>query len=158
MARKLTHPEIVHDCMSKYNERIKLINQRRDLWTNATRARLKDTLDAIVVEANNQHFLVQENISAKNWESVNLVLTAQPSGIIIDRKVVLQSASALIFSQIYNGKIMVCIQYPSIDGIVEKSADLVLGYYEPSSLTEDVIMNSFKSYMDELNKWENPKH
>lgn len=101
---------------------------------------------------------VKENL--ENLEVLILNLGKEESGIremIPDSKLkrqLIKSNGALVFQQLFNGKIMIMIIYPYIEGYGEPRPPKNLEIVRPQELNEGYIMRYFDEFIKEITAWE----
>ena len=61
---------------------------------------------------------------------------------------------ALIYQQLFNGKILVMLQYPSIEGYGEPRPPRQLAIYRPEELTSPFFIRHIEELMREVTAWE----
>jgi len=101
---------------------------------------------------------VKENL--ENLEVLILNLGKEESGIkemIPDSKLkreLIKSNGALVFQQLFNGKIMIMIIYPYIEGYGEPRPPKNLEIVRPHELNDGYIMRYFSEFVKEITDWE----
>jgi len=101
---------------------------------------------------------VKENL--ENLEVLVLNLGKEESGIkeiIPDSKLkrqLIKSNGALVFQQLFNGKIMIMIVYPYIEGYGEPRPPKNLEIVRPHELNEGYIIRYFDEFVKEITAWE----
>ncbi|HEY5750386.1 MAG TPA: hypothetical protein VIU12_30185 [Chryseolinea sp.] len=137
--------------------------QRRDLWKSQTKGQVLSILNAVKDEYKTL-FYTQAVDAIKNQEFVNLHLLQRHSNIFeIDERgdgsksihAYLIDGGYLVYTQAVNGRIYVIISYPYVAGIIERIQDKVVGCYEPSDISEKLVLDHVKQYLDEMLRWEN---
>ncbi len=101
---------------------------------------------------------VKENL--ENLEVVILNLGKEESGIkeiIPDselKRQLIKSNGALVFQQLFNGKIMIMIIYPYIEGYGEPRPPKNVEIVRPDEMNEGYIMRYFDELIREVTAWE----
>ncbi len=95
----------------------------------------------------------------ENLESVIVSLGESKSGLFqkINENVqrdLIKNNGALIFQQIFNGKIIVLINYPYIEGYGEPQPPKTLSIYRPEELTEPFLLRHLEDFITEIIRWE----
>ena len=144
------------------------IESRRALWTNNTRQVVIDSLHG--VRDNVFIATIQGEEKKVNWhvytadggiehsESIILSFGVRPSGFKKVTTETIESISkeggSLVFAQSYNGRVLVIITYPRINGLVLEREPFSVGSYEPSIISDDFILAKVSHFVDEIIKWE----
>lgn len=130
------------------SEKVK-IQERRDYWNNQLRDILRTQLK-YYVENIKSDWYVDFNNNKTNYETVSLAFGNRPSGIF-DREEgrhLSLIGGALHFSQIYNGKIFIWIEYPYIEDLsYHDPSQKGLKTLEPIELTEEVVLNVVEDFI-----------
>lgn len=128
------------------------ISERRSLWAKSLRDLIHSHLSYYCDQVE-EDWHVNTNQSKENHESVYIAFGNVPSGIF-DRDQnshLMLVGGALHFSQIYNGKIFVWIEYPYIEDLLyPKSPYKDLGIVEPKGLDEDAIEKYVEEFIEEI--------
>ncbi|MFM2394200.1 MAG: hypothetical protein RLZZ546_2182 [Bacteroidota bacterium] len=128
-------------------------------WNTTLKPLIKDTLKDIL-----QHTLmkaeIKEQSKLENLEAVILDLGKTSSGISenIDdsgvKRTMIKSNGSLIYQQLFNGKVMVMIMSPSIEGYGEPKAPRMLQILRPNELKPPLILQHFEAMLKEIIDWE----
>ncbi len=103
---------------------------------------------------------VQVEERFENLESVTISLGKSISGIaeqvdVDTKRTIIKDRGALIYSQLFNGKIQAWITYPLIEGLMQQKPPKMIGIYAPHEFDEKLIMSNFDDFFNELIEWEN---
>jgi len=102
---------------------------------------------------------VEERVQMENLEAVVLSLGTVKSGMYqkiehgIEVPLVKQSGS-LIYQQLFNGKVIVLIQYPYIENYGQPRAPKTIAIYRPEELKEPYLLRHFEDFIHEITTWE----
>ena len=94
-----------------------------------------------------------------NLEAIELTLGRTRSGLShrvnedIER-VMIKYNGALIYQQLFNGKIIALIHYPYIEGYLDPRAPRTLAIFAPDELKEGHFVEHFREFMKEIIAWE----
>jgi len=146
-----------------YHKALQKIQQRHQEWVQQAKPLILQTLDKIVQGVPNEWYVGLQEYNEKaaqsiNLESASLHLKNMYSGIVyktIDSvKSYVKYGGMLSYAQTYNRTIAVIIYYPHIEQWVEKREPLFLGNFEPSEITEVLIMKHLENFLDAMTEWE----
>ena len=95
----------------------------------------------------------------QNLEAIVLSLGNERSGIaeIVDEEVkkpFIRQNGMLIYQQIFNGKILVMIQYPYIEGYGDPRPPKNIAIYRPEEIKEPFILRHMEEFIKEVATWE----
>jgi len=102
---------------------------------------------------------VEERVQMENLEAVVLSLGTVKSGMYqkiehgIEVPLVKQSGS-LIYQQLFNGKVIVLIQYPYIENYGQPRPPKTIAIYRPEELKEPYLLRHFEDFIHEITTWE----
>ena len=143
----------------QYKEVLKNTETYRQVWKDhlkeAIIGQLQFLIDSCELEAT---IVVREEV--KNLQAIVLSLGDVESGIFqqvggsnISRPLIKHNGS-LIYQQLFNGKIVVLIQYPMIEGYGEPSPPKNIAIYRPEELTEPFFIRHLEDFVKEITNWE----
>ncbi len=164
MTRILEKHDSIKDAVDKYTDTLKKVNERREIWTNESKAKIIDTL-TLVKETFKFDWQVQRLEGTKNYQTINICFNQKSSGIIdikIDEatgkekglKAYIKQGGYLAFCQSFNGKINVIIGFPSIEEWVSRMDVKVIDTIEPEQVTEELISKHVVKFLETMTEWE----
>lgn len=115
---------------------------------------LKESVKEVGLDAK-----VEVRSDIKNLEAVMLNLGEVKSGMFqvinsnIDRHLI-KNSGALIYQQLFNGKIIVMIQYPFIENYGEPRQPKTLAIYRPEELKEPFLVRHLEEFVQDITDWE----
>lgn len=125
------------------------IQERQNIWNNQIRdilrAQLKFYIDNIESD-----WYIDFNNSKTNYETVSLAFGNRPSGIFDkeEGRHLSMIGGALHFSQMYNGKIFIWIEYPYIENLSYHDPGYKgLKTLEPNELLEDLVLSVVEDFV-----------
>ena len=134
------------------------INYRAE-WHSKLKPLISSTLEEIIKEIQLKgEIKFQENI--ENLESVILDLGKSSSGISESlegsgvQRTMVKSNGALIYQQLFNGKIMIMTMSPNIEGYGEPKPPKTLEILRPDELDKVFMLRHFESFLKEITEWE----
>jgi hypothetical protein len=144
--------------VERYQEILDNTNQYRETWEKELRdsigKQLKTLADACGLSA-----AIEVNETTKNLASVVFNLGSVESGIVqmlsgqIQRDLVKFNGS-LAYQQLFNGKIMVSINYPQIEAYGQPLPPKVIAIYRPEELKEPFFIRHLELFVNEITQWE----
>lgn len=130
----------------------------RQNWADSLREQITADLEAICSEAGIAHEIIH-NKQYKNLEAILLSLGTGKSGIAetvkpdIETHLIRHNGS-LLYQQIFNGKILVQIHYPSIDKYMEPRPPKTIAIYRPEEIKTPFILRHIETLITEITAWE----
>ncbi len=131
----------------------------RKKWPTELKPMLIDTLEQINQETDlNAVVEVKENI--ENLESVVFNLGRSSSGLYenIDdsgiKRTMIKSNGALIYQQLFNGKVMVMTLNPSIEGYGEPKPPKMVEILRPEELKQGFVLRHMDIFLNDISTWE----
>jgi hypothetical protein len=144
--------------VERYKEILANTNLYRETWHNELRdgisKQLKNLADACGLNAT-----IEINEETKNLGMVILSLGSVESGMVqtlsgqIQRDLVKFNGS-LAYQQLFNGKIMVSINYPQIETYGQALPAKVIAIYRPEELKEPFFIRHLEVFINEITQWE----
>ncbi len=147
------------DRAKRYQEILDQVVTYRDEWGSSLKHFIINKSEEILKQTDiNANIQVEERF--KNLESITISLGKSLSGIseVVDENVnrsIVKDQGALIYSQLFNGKIQVWMTYPLIEGLMQPKPPKGMGIYAPPEIDERHIMTKFDEFFKELIEWEN---
>lgn len=141
-----------------YKEILNNTTQYRVAWKNGLKQQILSQLQEMVKEAELEAELEKKE-EVENLEAIELSLGQTRSGIFekvnpeVQRHLIKHNGS-LVYQQLFNGKIMVMITLPHIDGYEKPRPPLSLGIYRPEELKPPFILRHMEEFIKEITNWE----
>jgi len=155
---KLEHLE---ERVNDYKESIKTVVDKKTLWKTNTKQLIIDTLKNAA-----KHYSIGWRVQELNWiynnEAVNITFDSFPSDLIdctnkIPTYQFIQGG-ALVFTQSYSGDVYILILFPYVEQLQTGNNSIELGFYNPSEITEKLIVEKVDEFLKEMIKWEVPSY
>lgn len=164
MIRVLQNHSNIENAFEKYIGTLKKTNERRELWTNETKAKIVETL-TLINNTFNFDWHVQKIEGILNYQTINICFNNKTSGILDAEtepttgkqkvaKAYIKYGGYLAYCQSYNGKINVIIGFPHIEEWVSKMDIKVIDTIDPSEVTEELISTHMVKFLDTMTEWE----
>lgn len=148
--------------VAKANEYKKILEntvEYRKKWEPELKPLIKSTLQEILDQTGIEGKINnQDNIN--NLESVVLDLGRSASGISENlentdiKRAMIKNNGALIYQQLFNGKVMVMVMSPFIEGYGEPKPPRPLEILRPEELTSGFIIRHAEIFLKEITEWE----
>ncbi len=131
----------------------------RNAWHESLKPLVKSTLDEIIVRtAIKAEVKIQDKI--ENLEAIVLDLGRSSSGITENiedsgvKRTMIKNNGSLIYQQLFNGKIMVMIMSPHIEGYGEPKSPRMIEILRPDELKIPFIIRHVETLLKEITDWE----
>lgn len=145
--------------VAQYQEVLQNTENYRAAWHAHLRDFIKTELEQIAA-AVGLKCEIKVHSPMENLEAVMLTLGSVESGLsqrIADTELqrpLIKSNGALIYQQLFNGKILIMLQYPAIEGYGEPRPPRQLAIYRPEELTQPFLVRHFEDLIREVTLWE----
>ena len=144
--------------VTTYKEVLSNTQSYRKQWPSHLKNDIIEILEAIIKET-----ALEATVTVKgeieNLEAIILSLGDMESGLSqqvgeeIKRELVKHNGS-LIYQQLFNGKIIVIIQYPMIENYGEPRPPKTIAIYRPEELKEPFFVRHVEDFIKEITDWE----
>lgn len=153
--------EHLEERINDYRESIKTVVDKKNQWESSTKKLIIKTLKK-AVKSYNIGWKVQELNWISNNEAVNIIFDSFPADLIdctnkIPAYQFIQGG-ALVFTQSYSGDVYVLILFPYVEQLQTENNSLELGAFNPSEITEKLIVEKVDEFLKEMIKWEVPSY
>ena len=144
--------------VDQYKDILNNTENYRKAWQTELKGMIINLLQKIAAEVE-LTVKVEERAPMENLEAVVLSLGTVKSGMYqkieqgIEVPLVKQSGS-LIYQQLFNGKVIVLIQYPFIENYGQPRPPKTIAIYRPEELKEPYIIRHFEEFVNEVTTWE----
>ncbi len=144
--------------VDKYKKILVNTEENRKDWNNRLKKVIVDTLEYIAKDTGLEAEVeIQDNI--ENMELLVFNLGRTTSGISekVDetvRKPMIKSNGALIYQQLFNGKLLVLISIPSIEGYGDPRPPKTVEILRPDEINQKVIYHHVEQFLTEITDWE----
>ncbi len=145
--------------VTAYQQVLENTHNYRLEWKDKTKQFISDTLQSIAQQTGLKATISAKN-NIENLEAVVLDLGRSSSGIAESventdvKRIMIKNNGSLIYQQLFNGKIMVMLLSPHIEGYGEAKAPLSLEIARPEELTEVSILHHVKDLLEDITDWE----
>lgn len=131
----------------------------RKEWVPTIKPRIVETLESIL-EQTGINGVIEQNDDIINLESIVLNLGRSASGISEKventdiKRAMIKSNGSLVYQQLFNGKIMVMLVPPHIEGYGQPHPPKPLEILRPHELTQPFIIRHVETFIKEIVAWE----
>ena len=146
--------------VNKYKQVLENTTNYRIAWHKEVKPMLTKTLEEILRQSDlpKAEISVRENI--ENLEAVILDLGRSSSGISENvedsgvKRTMIKSNGSLIYQQLFNGKIMIMLLSPHIEGYGQPKPPLTLEILRPDELKAPFIIRHMEAFLKDITDWE----
>ena len=144
--------------VSQYKEVLNNTMTYRNAWKDHLKEYIKGRL-AHLLEETGLEAEIEERSDLENLEAVVLNLGDVKSGMFqnlgndIERHLIKHNGS-LIYQQLFNGKVIVLIQYPYIENYGKPRPPHTIAIYRPEELQEPYFVRHLDEFLSEITNWE----
>lgn len=133
--------------------------QFRKEWNEGLKEMISSTLSEIVTQTDLKARIVYRT-QIENLEAVLLDLGRTKSGLVENIEntdvshIMVKHNGALIYQQLFNGKIMVMIESPHIEGYSEPKPAKFIEILRPDEFNPPFIYRHMESFLKDITEWE----
>lgn len=146
--------------VNKYKQILQNTEDYRSAWESKIKPMLNTTLSQFISTADlpKAKIIMRDNI--ENLEAVILDLGNSSSGLYENientemKRIMVKSNGSLIYQQLFNGKIMIMLQSPNIEGYGEPKPPVPLEILRPDELTTPFIIRHLELFLKDITDWE----
>ena len=144
--------------VAQYNEVLKNTEEYRQVWKDSLRQGIIDNLEKLL-ETIGLTASVDCRSDMENLEAVVLSLGESQSGMYQQvnesiRRHLIKHNGSLIYQQLFNGKIIVLINYPFIESYGKPRPPKNVAIYRPEELKEPFYIRHLEEFIQEITNWE----
>lgn len=145
--------------VEQYKEVLQNTEKYRAAWKGGFRDFIIQQLTHLVKETGLPATGLGVQAKLENMEAVVLSLGDGKSGLSsqvslgVQRHMIKHNGS-LVYQQLFNGKVMVMIQYPFIEKYGEPKPPKNIAIYRPEELTEHFFIRHLEEFIREITHWE----
>lgn len=145
--------------VTSYQEVLTNTENYRQEWHTKVKDDIKQVLQAVIVETGLKGKVVENN-EMENLEMIMLDMGRSSSGIAQNRdntdikNFMIKNNGAIIFQQLFNGKIMVMINSPFIEGYGEPKEPQYLQILRPAEINDAIIYGHVETLLDTITEWQ----
>jgi hypothetical protein len=146
--------------VSKYKQVLENTHNYRKAWHSDVKPMLSKELSSILKEIDLEKAEVIIKDQIENLEAVVLDLGRSSSGISENvensgvKRTMIKTNGSLIYQQLFNGKIMVMVLSPFIEGYGQPKPPMTVEILRPDELKAPFIVRHLEMLMKEITSWE----
>ena len=156
----LTEQEILNlkRKVDRYKEVLENTNKYREIWSKELKKTIKTQLKTLA-EAGGLHAEVEEVGEIHNLEAVVLSLGTVASGLGESvgnglRRDMIKQNGSLVYQQLFNGKVLVLVNFPYIEKYGQPQPPKTIAVYRPEELKEPYFQRHFETFISDVTSWE----
>ncbi len=144
--------------VDQYKEILGNTRAYRQTWKDSLKQEIIDALERMAKDTN-LDAKVEVKSELENLEAIVLSLGDAKSGMFqmvndsIKRHLI-KNNGALIYQQLFNGKIIVLINYPYIESYGQPSPPKTIAIYRPEELKSPFLTRHMEEFVTEITNWE----
>lgn len=145
--------------VDSYNQILANTDNYRKDWSDHLKPTIVKGLEQIV-KATGLKATIEIKDNVKNLEVIVLNLGQDVSGIgeklegSDSTRPMIKNKGALVFQQLFNGKLLILIMYPFIEGYGEPRPPRTLEILRPHEMKEPFLLRYVEEFMKEIISWE----
>lgn len=142
----------------RYKEVLQQTDIYRQAWKDSLKQEIIDQLNNLS-EASGLEGQVEQRGDLENLEAVVFTLGSARSGMFQQvnenfKRDLVKYNGALVYQQLFNGKVVVLIQYPFIEGYGEPKPPKQVAIYRPAELQPPFFIRHLETFISEITHWE----
>lgn len=144
--------------IANYNEILGNTRAYRQAWKDHLKDDILKVLKQVVDETDlDAQVDVKEHL--ENLEAIEINLGQVKSGLYEEvnnnlKKHLIKHNGSLIYQQLFNGKIIVLIYYPNIEGYGQPRPPKTIAIYRPEELKQVFIIRHLEEFIQDISDWE----
>jgi hypothetical protein len=141
-----------------YKEVLANTEHYRERWKADLKPMIVNLLQTMAEEVELK-IKVEEKVQMENLEAVVMSLGTTKSGMFqkLENGIempLIRHGGSLIYQQLFNGKVIVMIQYPFIENYGQPRQPKTIAIYRPEELKEPYFIRHFEEFVHEITSWE----
>ncbi|MCB9263924.1 MAG: hypothetical protein H6558_02750 [Lewinellaceae bacterium] len=144
--------------VDQYKEVLQNTLKYREEWKNGLSEKIRNILQRLVTATSLEAEVITRS-EIENLEAVLLSLGTAKSGMFQKvneevRRDLIKHNGSLVYQQLFNGKIIVLINYPFIENYGQPRPPKTIAIYRPEELKEPYFIRHMEDFMQEITNWE----
>lgn len=142
----------------RYTEVLQNTRRYREAWRTSLKTEIQEQLKELIAICGIPATL-EERKEVENLEAVVLTLgnvesgLGEPVGGGLRRQLIKQNGS-LVYQQLFNGKVLVLINYPYIEKYGQPQPPKTIAIYRPEELKDPYFLRHVETFLTEIANWE----
>jgi len=144
--------------VQQYQEVLENTQAYREVWQNQLRDFIRNQLQSLI-DSVGLKASIEERSDMENLQAVVLSLGQERSGMSqrinadLQRHLIKHNGS-LVYQQLFNGKVIVLVNYPFIEGYGKPQPPRTIAIYRPNELKEPFFVRHLEELLQEITNWE----
>lgn len=131
----------------------------RSVWKESLKDVITSQLENIIKEVGLETATIECRCEVENLEAIVLSLGTVKSGIYTDigndiKRHLIKQNGSLVYQQLFNGKVIVMINYPYIENYGQPHPPKTIAIYRPEELKSPFIIRHFEDFVRDITDWE----
>lgn len=144
--------------VEQYKAVLKNTRAYRDVWKESLKDEIMSALETMCKETG-LSAKIDVKTDLENLEAITLSLGDAKSGMYQKvgddiKRHLIKNNGALIYQQLFNGKIIVLINYPFIESYGQPSPPKTIAIYRPEELKTPFLTRHLEEFVTEITNWE----
>ncbi len=144
--------------VNQYKEALENTKAYRIAWKQELKEKIVQTLNHLNTESE-LGAKVEVREEMENLNAVVLTLGDSKSGMYTEvgdeiQRHLIKHNGSLVYQQLFNGKIIVLINYPFIENYGRPNPPKTIAIYRPEELTDPFFIRHLEEFVTEITKWE----
>jgi hypothetical protein len=144
--------------VATYKEVVANTRAYRDVWKESLHDKILEILKGMVDNCSLEA-TVETKSGMENLEAIVLSLGDVKSGMWQEinsniKRHLIKHNGSLIYQQLFNGKIIVLINYPFIENYGQPRPPKTIGIYRPEELKEPFFVRHMEEFISDITNWE----
>lgn len=144
--------------VSHYQEVLTNTRSYRQVWKDELKDKIVQQLETIIKEVE-LPAKIEVKSDLENLEAIVFSLGTVKSGMYQElsdsiKRHMIKHNGSLIYQQLFNGKIVVIINYPYIENYGQPTPPKTIGIYRPEELKEPFFIRHLEEFITEIFHWE----
>ncbi len=143
---------------NQYKEVLENTGKYREAWRKGLKETIRNTLQQLV-ELTGLEARIELRSDVENLSAIVLSLGHSKSGMSQKlseelRRDLIKDNGALVYQQLFNGKIIVLINHPYIENYGKPRPPKTIAIYRPEELKEPYFVRHMEEFLQEVTNWE----
>lgn len=144
--------------VERYKEVLQNTRRYREIWKTGLKKAIVEQLKELT-EAGGLECTIEERNDIENLEAVVLTLGASESGLGEPvggdlRRDLIKHNGSLGYQQLFNGKILVLVNFPYIEKYGQPQPPKTIAIYRPEELKEPYFQRHLETFVSDMTAWE----
>jgi hypothetical protein len=145
--------------VGRYKEVLSNTLAYRESWNTELRQSIIDNLKNLCQVSGLTQYSVDQVSVISNLEAVSLSFGIGQSGLSESlggglRRELVKNNGSLVYQQLFNGKILVLINFPFIEKYGQPQPPKTIAIYRPEELKDPYFLRHFETFISEITQWE----